>query len=51
MAVERESKAPKVNNANHLSQLARWILLNTGDDGIDRADVVAQYFGIDRFPI
>ena len=46
MTVERESEAPKVNTGR-LSKLACWILQNTGD-GIDRADIVARHFGVDR---
>lgn len=38
-------KAPKVNN--RFSELAKWILSNTGD-GIDRADIVAGYFSVER---
>ena len=47
MPLEREFNASKVNNISHLSQLGRWILANAGD-GIDRADIVARYFGIQR---
>lgn len=47
MASKDNLRVPKVNT-NRLSKLVCWILQNTGDDGIDRADVVAQYFGVDR---
>lgn len=47
MSAEHQLKARKVNTTGRLSRLARWIVLNTGD-GIDRADIVARYFGIER---
>ena len=45
MPSESKYEGPKVNN--RFSELAKWILLNIGD-GIDRADIVARYFGIER---
>ncbi len=36
-----------LNGLNRLSELARWILQNTGD-GIERGDIIAKYFGIER---
>jgi len=49
MPLETKLKKTKVNpnSLNRLSELAKWILCNTGD-GIDRADIVARYFGIER---
>ena len=45
MPSESKYEDQKVNS--RFSELAKWILLNTGD-GIDRADIIARYFEIGR---
>jgi len=47
MPIETKYRVQKVNTTGHLLPLAEWTLLNASD-GIDRADIVARYFGIER---
>jgi len=47
MPTESKYEVQKVNNTRHLSRLAMWILLNAGQ-GIERANIVAKYFNIER---
>lgn len=46
MCSESKCEGQEVNN-KRLSDLAKWILVNTGD-GIKRGEIVERYFGIER---
>lgn len=46
MSPEAKYESQKVNN-RRLSELAKWILVNTSD-GIKRDEIVEGYFGIER---